>query len=66
MGVSGRRHAPAALYPLEWTPGTHCTGGWAGPRAGQDTEARGKIPCLCRGSKLGCLVVQSVLRHYID
>jgi hypothetical protein len=33
----------------ERTPGTHCTGGWVGPRAGLDTEARGKILCLCRG-----------------
>ena len=24
-------HAPAALYPRE-RPGTHCTGGWVGPR----------------------------------
>jgi hypothetical protein len=29
--------------PGERTPGTHCTGGWAGPRAGLDTVARGKI-----------------------
>jgi hypothetical protein len=43
MGVSGQRHAPAALYPGERTPGTHCTGGWMGPRAGLDTEARRKI-----------------------
>jgi hypothetical protein len=28
----------------ERTPGTHCTGGWVGPRAGLDTEARGKNP----------------------
>jgi len=34
-GVSGQRHAPAALYPRE-RPGTHCTGGWVGPRAGLD------------------------------
>jgi hypothetical protein len=27
----------------EMTPGTHCTGGWVGPRAGMDTEVRGKI-----------------------
>jgi hypothetical protein len=27
----------------ERTPGTHCTGGWVGPRAGLDTEATGKI-----------------------
>ena len=31
----GERHAPAALYPRE-RPGTHCTGGWVGPRAGLD------------------------------
>jgi hypothetical protein len=43
MGVSGQRHAPAALCPGERTPGTHCTGGWVDPRAGLDTEARGKI-----------------------
>jgi len=32
-GVSGQQHAPAALYPRE-RPGTLCTGGWVGPRAG--------------------------------
>jgi hypothetical protein len=52
MGVSGQRHAPAALYPRERTSGTHCTGDWVGPRAGLDAEARGKILCLCRGSNL--------------
>jgi hypothetical protein len=44
MGLSGQRHAPAALYPRGKTHGTHCTGGWVGPRAGLDTEDRGKIP----------------------
>ena len=34
-GVRGQRHAPAALYPRE-RRGTHCTGGWVGPRAGLD------------------------------
>jgi hypothetical protein len=29
--------------PWERAPGTHCTGGCVGPRAGLDTEARGKI-----------------------
>jgi hypothetical protein len=29
--------------PGERTPGTHCTGGWVGSRAGLDTEARGRI-----------------------
>jgi hypothetical protein len=53
MGVSGQHHAPAALYPEERTPGTHWTGGWVGPRAGLDTDARRKILCLCRGSNPG-------------
>jgi hypothetical protein len=43
MGVSGLRHAPAALYPRGKNPGTHRTGGWVGPRTGLDTEATGKI-----------------------
>jgi hypothetical protein len=55
-----------ALPPGERTPGTHCTGGWVGPRAGLDTEVRGKISCLCRGSNLDRSVVQSVARHYTD
>jgi hypothetical protein len=43
MGMSGQRHAPAALYPRGKDTGTHCTeAGW-GPKAGLDTEARGKI-----------------------
>jgi len=33
--VRGQRHAAAAPYPRE-RPGTHCTGGWVGPRAGLD------------------------------
>ena len=34
-GVSGQKHAQAANY-LRERPGTHFTGGWVGPRAGQD------------------------------
>jgi hypothetical protein len=64
MGVSGQRHAPAALCPGERTPGTHCTGGWVGLRAGLDTEVTGKILCPCRGSNPDHLVVQSIVRHY--
>jgi hypothetical protein len=36
-GVSGQRHDPVLIYP-----GTHWTGGWVGPTAGLDIEARGK------------------------
>jgi hypothetical protein len=32
-----------ALAPGVRTPGTHWAGVWVGPRAGLDTEARGKI-----------------------
>jgi hypothetical protein len=41
--MSCQRHAPAAIYPGERTPGTHLTGGWVGPRAGLDTDVRRKI-----------------------
>jgi hypothetical protein len=50
--------------PGERTPGTHWTGGWVGPRAGLDTEARRRILCPCRGSNLYLPVVQFVARHY--
>jgi len=33
--MRGQRHAPAAPYPRE-RPGTYCTGGWVGLRAGLD------------------------------
>jgi len=33
--VRGQRHASVAPYPRERL-GTHCTGGWVGPRAGLD------------------------------
>jgi len=33
--MRSQRHALAALYPRE-RPGTHCTVGWVGPRAGLD------------------------------
>jgi hypothetical protein len=52
------------FYPRGKAPGTHCTGGWVGPRAGLDTEARGKIICPCRGSNPDRPVVQTVVRHY--
>jgi hypothetical protein len=50
--------------PEERTPGTHCSGGWVGHRAGLDTEDRGKILCPCRGSNPDSPVVQPVVRHY--
>ena len=55
-GVRGQRHAPAALYPRE-RPGTHCTGGWVGPRTG--LERCGK-PHLHRDSIPGPSSLQPV------
>jgi hypothetical protein len=51
-----------AITPGERTPGTRCTGGWVGPRAGLDTEDKGKILCPCRGSNPYRPVVQPVVR----
>jgi hypothetical protein len=57
---------PATLCPRERTPGSLCSGGWVGLRAGLDTEATGKILCPCRGLNPDHPVVQSVVRHYTD
>ena len=43
MGMGGQRHAPAALS-LGKRPGTHCTGGWVGPRAGLDGRWISSLP----------------------
>jgi hypothetical protein len=65
-GVSGQSHAPPALYPWERTPGTHCAGGWMGPRAVLDTEVREKILLPLPGIELDGPVVQALARHYTD
>jgi len=48
-GVSGQQYAPAALYPRE-RPGTHCTRGWVGPRAGLDGRKISSAPEFDPGS----------------
>jgi len=40
-GLNGERHGPAAL-PRE-RPGTHCTGGWVGPRAALDEDGASNL-----------------------
>jgi hypothetical protein len=47
MGVSDSASLPGRAFTLGVsTPGTHWTGGWVDPRAGPDTEIRGKILLL--------------------
>jgi hypothetical protein len=43
MGVSVSVTPRPRFSPGEKTPGIHCTGGWVGPRACLDTEARVNI-----------------------
>ena len=38
---------PRPLYPREG-PGTHCTGGWVGPRAGLDGCGKSRPPTEIR------------------
>jgi hypothetical protein len=65
MVVSGQSHAPTALCPGKRTPGTHCTAGWVGPRAGLDTEVRGKILSPLPGIEPRS-PGRPVVRHYTD
>jgi hypothetical protein len=51
-GMNGQRHAPAAFTPGERTSGTHWSGSLVGPRAGLNTEARGKIVLPLPGIEL--------------
>jgi hypothetical protein len=66
MRESGQCQAPAALYPRGKDPGTHCTGGWMGLRAGLDTKAKWKILLPLPGIDLDRPVVQPVARRYTD
>jgi hypothetical protein len=67
MGVSGQRHAPAALYPRGkdlWYP-LYRRLGEPQSRSGHRGYRKEKH-FLCRGSNLNRPVVQSVARHYTD
>jgi hypothetical protein len=61
MGLSGQRHAPApaALYPGEMTPGTHCTEGCTEPVWTKGLEEN---PSARGGDRTP--FVQPVVRHY--
>jgi hypothetical protein len=63
-GVSGQRHAPAALYPRERTNGTHWLGGWVCLRAGLDKKWLEEKSFTSSGDRN--LLIQSVLSHHTD
>jgi hypothetical protein len=52
-------HTLAALYPRE-RHGTHCTGGWMGPRAGLDGQKISPPPGFDPRT------AQPVVSHYTD
>ena len=60
MVVAGQRLAAAALLPGK-RPGTHCTGGWGGPRAGLDGCGKPRLP-----PGFDPRTVQSVVIRYTD
>jgi hypothetical protein len=64
MGVSGQRHAPAALYPRGKDPRAQ-EAGWT-PEPVWTQEARRKILSSLPGIESRSLVVQPVARHYTD
>jgi hypothetical protein len=63
MGVSGQRHASAALYPRGKNPRYPLDRRLGGPQTGLDAGARRKIR-PCRGSNPDRPIVKPVVRHY--
>ena len=59
-GVGGQIHVPAALPPGKGL-GTHCTGGWVGPKAGLDGCGKISPP-----PGFDPRTVQPVAIHYTD
>jgi hypothetical protein len=52
--------------PRERAPGTHWIGGCVGPRVGQDTVTKRKIPSPRRESNPDSPIVQPIASSYID
>jgi hypothetical protein len=51
---------PCCFTPGKTAPGTHCIGGWVGPKAGLDVMEKSKISCTYRESNADSSVVQTV------
>jgi hypothetical protein len=57
---------PDRFTPREKAPGTHCLGGWVGPRAVLDAVVKRKIPSPRRKSNPRNPIVQPITQHYTD
>jgi hypothetical protein len=58
---TGWSFTPQPVYPRgERASGTHCIGGWVGPRAGLDGVQRRWISCSCLESKSDSSVIHPV------
>jgi hypothetical protein len=57
---------PGSFTPWERAPGTHCIGGWVGPRAVLDAVVKRKFPSSHRESNPRTRIVQPVARRYAD
>jgi hypothetical protein len=57
---------PGRFTPRERAPGTHCIGGWVGPRAILDTVVKRKIPSPRRESNPRTPIVRPVAQRYTD
>jgi hypothetical protein len=66
MGVGDQRQSPAALPPGKRL-GTHCTGGWVGPRAGLDRCActRGTTNYMTIKHENRTVELQQILKFYV-
>jgi hypothetical protein len=66
MGVSGQRHAPAALYPRGKDPRYPLDRRLGGPQSRSGRRDWEKNPLPLSGSNLDHPIVQPVVRHYTD
>jgi hypothetical protein len=54
------RGCSVCITLIETAAGTHCIGGWVGPRAGLDVMEKRKIPCPCLELNPDSSVIQPV------
>jgi hypothetical protein len=66
MGVSGQRHAPAALYPRGEDPRYPLYSRLGGPQSRSRHRGQRKNPLPLPGIELDLPVVKPVARHYTE